>query len=355
MRSERFHNPVSTSACGGWLIGLRGIGRVQRASVRGVRLRLFVVAIGAMSAIATDATAAYPERPLRYIVPFAAGSGGDVTARLLVTELAKQLAQQIVVDNRPGAAGSIGTEMIVRAPADGYTIGHAGITVLAIDRSVRAKLPYDPDKDLKMVVQGSFQPNLLVASTLLPIKSVQDLIDYARKNPGKLAWGADNGSSPHLCGELFKMMTATQLLHVPYKSSPQAMTDLIGGRLQVSFDNMSFSVPHVRAGRVRALGVTTPKRSPAMPELPTLAEAGVPGFEVVSWTGMVAPAGVPKAIVDHLNAAANKALATPALREKYAALGYEIAGGTPEQFTDLVRRETAKWAEVVKRAGMKAE
>jgi tripartite-type tricarboxylate transporter receptor subunit TctC len=309
----------------------------------------------AMSLAASGAAADFPERPLRYIVPFAAGSGGDVTARLLATELSKQLGQQIVADNRPGAAGSIGTEMIVRAPADGYTIGHAGITVLAIDRSVRAKLPYDPERDLKMVVQGSFQPNLLVTSTLLPIKSVQDLIDYARKNPGKLAWGADNGSSPHLSGELFKMMTGTQLLHVPYKSSPQAMTDLIGGRLHLSFDNMSSTVPHVKAGRVRALGVTTPKRSPAMPDVPTVAEAGVAGFEVVSWTGVVVPAGVPKAIVDKLNTAANRALATPTLREKYAALGYEIAGGTSEQFADLVHRETAKWAEVVKRAGMKAE
>jgi tripartite-type tricarboxylate transporter receptor subunit TctC len=354
MRYQRLANSLGLNRYNARLTRAAADGHAQHPYRSCPALALIATSCAVLS-LALEASAAYPERPLRYIVPFAAGSGGDITARLLAAELGKQMGQLIVADNRPGAGGSIGTELIVRAPADGYTIGHSGITVLAIDRSVRAKLPYDPDKDLKMIVQGSFQPNMLAVSPLLPIQSVKDMIDYARKNPGKLSWGSDNGGSPHLSGELFKHMTGTNLLHVPYKSSPQAMTDLIGGRLQFSFDNMSFTLPHVKAGRVRAIGVSGPKRTAVIPELPTIAEGGVAGFEVVSWTGVVAPAGVPRAIVETLNTMANKALASAALKEKYTALGYEIAGGTPEQFAELVRKEAAKWAEVAKRAGMKVD
>ena len=354
MRYQRLANSLGFNPYNARLTRVTADSHAQRP-YRSFLARAGMASSCAVLSLALDASAAYPERPLRYIVPFAAGSGGDITARLLAAELGKQMGQLIVADNRPGAGGSIGTEIIVRAPADGYTIGHSGITVLAIDRSVRSTLPYDPDKDLKMIVQGSFQPNMLAVSPLLPIQSVKDMIDYARKNPGKLSWGSDNGGSPHLSGELFKHMTGTNLLHVPYKSSPQAMTDLIGGRLQFSFDNMSFTLPHVKAGRVRAIGVSGPKRTAVIPELPTIAEGGVAGFEMVSWTGVVAPAGVPRAIVETLNTTANKALASAALKEKYAALGYEIAGGTPEQFAELVRKEAAKWAEVAKRAGMKVD
>jgi tripartite-type tricarboxylate transporter receptor subunit TctC len=312
---------------------------------------LFVILC--MSSIIRQGVAAeYPDRPIRFIVPFAAGSGPDVGARLLATDLSKRLGQQVVVDNRSGAGGSIGTEMIVRAPANGYTIGHGNIATLAINRSVLPKLPYDADKDLQKVVQAIFLPNIMAVSLSAPIGSVRDLIDYAKKSPGKLSYGATNGNSPHLSAEMFKLMTGTQIVHVSYKESPQAVTDLIGGRLQLLIENMSLMLPHVKAGRVRGIGVSGPKRSSAIPELPTVAEAGVAGFEVVAWSGVVVPVGVPRAIVDKLNVVVNAALAGPDLREKYAALGYELVGGTPEQFTEHVRKETAKWADVVKRAGV---
>ena len=301
----------------------------------------------------TAAAADYPARPIRFIVPYGAGSGPDVTARLFLAELGKQLEQQIVVDNRAGASGSIGTEMIVRAPPDGYTIGFGGISVFAINPSVLAKLPYDPDKDLVKVVQTYFNPGLLAVTLSLPIHSMTDLIDYAKKNPGKLSYGSSgNGTSSHLSGELLNLMAGTQLVHVPYKLVDQGVTDTIGGRLPLMFNNMGPMLPQVKAGRIRGLGVTSLKRSPAIPELPAIAET-VPDFEVIVWGGVVAPAGVPKPIVTRLNVAINKVLAAPALREKYAAIGYELMGGTPEQFDAFVKKEIAKWADVIKRSGAK--
>ena len=242
--------------------------------------------------------------------------------------------------------------MIVRALADGYTIGHGNIATLAINQSVMAKLPYDPDKDLQKVVQAIFLPNLLVVSVSMPVKSVQELIDYAKKNPDKLSYGAQNATSPHLSSELFKIMTGTQILHVPYKDTQQEITDMIGGRLPMMFENMSAILPHVKAGRVRGLAVTSAKRAPAIPELPTVAEAGVRDFEVVAWSGLVVPAGVKNNVVDKLNTVTNAALVSPELREKYAGLGYEVVGGTSKQFAEHVRKEAAKWADVVKRANV---
>ena len=299
--------------------------------------------------------AAYPARAIRFIVPYGAGSGPDITARLFVTELSKQMGQQIVADNRPGAGGSIGTEMIVRAPADGYTIGFGGISTFAINPSVLAKLPYDPDQDLLKVVQTYFNPGLLAVTLSLPVNSVKDLVDYAKNNPGRLSFGSSgNGTSSHLSGELLNLMTGTQMAHVPYKIPEQGISDAIGGRLPVMFNNMGPMLPHVKAGRIRGLGVTSLTRSPAIPELPAIAET-VPGFEVTAWGGVVVPVGVPKPIVAQLNAAINKVLASPALREKYAAIGYELVGGTPAQFDAFVKKEIAKWADVIKRSGVKVD
>ncbi len=306
--------------------------------------------------IANMAAAEYPDRPIRFVVPSAAGGGPDVTARVLATELSKQMGRQVIVDNRPGAAGSIGTEMIVRATPDGYTIGYGTISTLAINRSVLGNLPYDSEQDLRKVVRTYFNPNLLAVTLSLPVKSVQELIDYAKKNPGKLSFGSSgNGTSIHLSAELFKLMTATQMVHVPYKAVQQAITDMFGGQVHLIFDNLGSILPHVKAGRVRGLGVTGVKRSPAVPDLPTIIEAGVPGFEVIAWVGVVVPNGVPKAIVAKLNAEISKALASPTLMEKYASLGYELAGGTPEQFDAFVKSEIARWAEVVKRSGAKID
>ena len=317
-----------------------------------MRITLFCTALTITASTLQPAAAEYPERPIRFIVPYGAGSGPDITARLFANELSRQLGQQIVFDNRPGAGGSIGTEMIVRAPADGYTIGFGGISVFAINPAV-IKLPYDPDKDLVKVVQTYFNPGMLAANLALPVKSMKDLIDYAKNNPGKLSFGSSgNGTSSHLSGELLKIMTGTQMVHVPYKSPEQGITDTIGGRLPLMFNNIGPLLPHVRDGRLRGLGVTSLKRSPAIPDLPAIAET-VPGFEVTVWGGVVVPAGVPKTIVAQLNAAINKVLAMPEMKQKYAAIGYELVGGTPAQFDTYVKKEIAKWANVVKRSGAK--
>ena len=317
-----------------------------------MRTTLFCVALTITATTLHAAAAEYPERPIRFIVPYGAGSGPDITARLFANELSKQLGQQIVFDNRPGAGGSIGTEMIVRAPADGYTIGFGGISVFAINPAV-IKLPYDPDKDLLKVVQTYFNPGMLAANLSLPVNSMKSLIDYAKNNPRKLSFGSSgNGTSSHLSGELLKIMTGTQMEHVPYKSPEQGITDTIGGRLPLMFNNIGPLLPHVKEGRLRGLGVTSPRRSPAIPELPAIAET-VHGFEVTVWGGVVVPAGVPKTIVAQLNAAINKVLAMPAMKEKYAAIGYEVVGGTPAQFDTYVKKEIAKWANVVKRSGAK--
>jgi tripartite-type tricarboxylate transporter receptor subunit TctC len=314
------------------------------------------VVVWAALTMTTAIAAEYPARPIRYIVPFAPGSTADINARMLATELSKQIGQQILVDNRPGAAGSTGTGMIARAAPDGYTIGFSETGILAIVRSLYANLPYDPDKDFQMVVQVTFQAELLAVMPALPIRSVKELIDYAKNSPGKLSYGsAGNGSVQHLCMELFKLMTGTQIIHVPYQSIQQATTDMIGERVQVMFDTQASILPHVKAGRVRGLAVSSPKRSPVVPELPTIAEAGVPGFEVTVWSGVIVPAGVPKPIVARLNAEINKALATPTLKEKYAAIGSQLVGGTPEHFAEHVKKETAKWADVIKRSGAKVD
>jgi tripartite-type tricarboxylate transporter receptor subunit TctC len=304
----------------------------------------------------TCALAQYPDRPIRCIVPSAAGGAADINARLLAAELTKLLGQQIVVDNRPGAAGSIGMELIARAVPDGYTIGYGTSAALAINRSLLAKLPYDPEKDFQMVALMGYQPNLLAVALSMPVKSVQELIVHAKNNPGKLSYGSSGiGTPSHLGMEMFKHMTGTQIVHVPYKAAQQAIAEMIAGQVQVLFDNFGSIVPHVKGGRIRGLGVTSKKRSYALPELPTLDEAGVPGFELTAWGGMIVPAGVPKARVARLNAEINKGLAAPSLREKVAFFGYEVGGGTPEHFTEHVKREAAKWADVIKRSGVKVD
>jgi tripartite-type tricarboxylate transporter receptor subunit TctC len=318
--------------------------------------RILLVAAWAVLPITTAVAAEYPDHPIRFIVPSAPGGAPDVNARLIAAELTKQMGKQIVVDNRAGASGILGMEMIARAVPDGYTIGFGTISALAINPSVLAKLPYDPDKDLQRVVQVGFTSGLLAVTPALPIRSVKELIDYARDNPGKLSYGSSgSGSVEHLGMELFKLRTGTQIVHVPYKAIQQAITEMSAGLVQLTIANMTAILPQVKSGRLRGLGVTSPKRSTTVPELPTVAEAGVPGFEVTFWSGVVVPAGVPKTIVANLNAEINKALVSPTLKEKYAAMDYEPVGGTPEQFAELVKKETVKWADIVKRTGAKVD
>ena len=314
-----------------------------------------VLAIGAATA-ATTATAAWPERPVRYILHSAAGGGPDIAARIVMAQLGRQLGQQIVVDNRPGASGTIGIEALAKSTPDGYTIGHGNIQTLAIVRSLMPRLPYNVDRDLQPVVHMYGTPNLMAVSLSLPVNSVQELIGYAKKNPDQLSYASTgNGSSIHVGMELFKLMTGTRMVHVPFKAAVVAITDLTAGRVQVMADNINSIGPHVKANRLRGLAVTSATRVPAFSNLPTVAEAGVPGFDVVAWAGVIVPVGVPKPIVQRLNAELNKALATPAVGDKLPELGLVVAGGTPEQFSDHIRKEAARWADVVKRSGAKME
>ena len=317
-----------------------------------------IAAFLALGVVATLPAAAqsYPARPIRFIVPSAPGGTPDINARLLATELTRQMGQQIVVDNRPGAASSIGTELIVRSAPDGYTIGYGTVPALAINQTLYPKLPHDPEKDLQKVAQLGYQPNLLAVAPLLPVKSVKELIAYAKSYPNKLSYGSSgNGTTLHLGMELFKLMTGTQMLHVPFKAAVIAITDLTAGRVQVMADNINSIGPHVKANRLRGLAVTSATRVPAFSNLPTVAEAGVPGFDVAAWAGVVVPAGVPKAIVTRLNTELNKALAAPAVADKLPDLGLQVVGGTPEAFSAHIRKETARWADVVKRSGAKME
>ena len=323
-----------------------------------LRLALALALTLTLALAGGSAAGEYPERPIRLIISSAAGGSPDVVSRLLAVELVKQMGQQIVIDNRPGAAQTIGTDMVVHANPDGYTIGYANVVTLAINKSLLPKQQqsYDPDKDLVLVGQFLSTYNMLAVTNGLAVRSVKELIDYARQNPGKLLNASGgNGTTGHLGGELFKIMTNTQIVHVPYKGSPQGISDLIGGQVQLMFDNLTSISPHVRSGKVRGIGVSSAKRSPIFPDIPTIAEAGVPGYETNAWGGIVVPVGTSPAIVKKLNTEINRALQAPTLKERYAAIEAEPVGGTPEAFAAFVKKETVKWADVVKKSGAKLD
>lgn len=306
--------------------------------------------------VASPAAAEYPDRPIRLIVPQAAGSATDTVARILGAELAKEIGQQIVIDNRPGGALTLGLDLTAKAEPDGYTIGMGPIGALAITRHMVAKLPYDIERDFQPIALVTRGHLLLALSPTLSIKSVGELIAYAKQNPGKLLnASSSNGSPGHVGGELFKFMTGTDIVHVPYRGGANAINDLIAGRVHLMFESLNSIAPHAQAGTVRALAVSGARRSPAFPDLPTIAEAGVPGYEAATWSGVIAPAGMPRPIVDKLNAAINRAIGSAAFRERFATIGDEPAGGTPEEFAALIRKDSAKWADVVARSGAKLD
>ena len=301
------------------------------------------------------AQAAYPEKPIRMILPSAAGGSVDILMRVLAQQMSAQMGVAFIVENKPGASFVTGTMDIVRAAPDGYTIGYGNIVSLAINRSLLPSLPYDVEKDLTLVSNCVLVFNMLAVNNALPVRTVRELIEYAKKNPGKLSNGSSgNGTTGHLGGELFKVMTGTEILHVPYKGSPQAINDLMSGNLQVMFDNVPSIGPHVKAGRVRGLGVSAPKRAAQFPDLPTIAET-VPGYETNSWGGVIGPAKLPREIVQRLHTEIRNALAAPAVVERYKQLDTEPDGGGPEAFLALVRSETPKWADVVKKSGAKVD
>ena len=319
----------------------------------GFEARVLLVLMGCVSC--QHVLAAYPERPLRMIVPSAAGGQPDTNSRLVANELGRQLGQQVVVDNRPGASSTIGFEAMARAQPDGYTIGY-GAFPLATNPSLLAKLPYDVNKDFRMIVLTNISPNVIAITPALPANSITELVAYAKRNPDQLMFGSTgSGSTMNLSMELLKQMTGTRMVNVPFKGMQHVITEIIGGRLQLLSDNVTSVLPHVTAGRLRALGVTGPRRIPLAPDIPTVAEAGVPGYEITAWGGYMAPAGTPGPVISRLNAEINKAIASPAIRDKWLALGIEPVGGTPERFAAHVKKETAKWADVIKRAGIKGE
>jgi tripartite-type tricarboxylate transporter receptor subunit TctC len=315
-------------------------------------------AAGALVAMvaATTWAQSYPTKPIRLVVPFPAGGTTDILARAAAQKLTESLGQTVVVDNRPGAGGNIGAELVAKSAPDGYTLLMGTVGTHAINPSLYAKMPYDHVRDFAPVILVAGVPNVLVVNPSLPVNSVQELIAYAKANPGKLNFASSgNGTSIHLSGELFKSMTGLQITHIPYKGSAPALQDLAGGQVQLMFDNLPSSLALIKAGRLKALAVTSLERAPALPDVPTINESGLPGFEASSWFGLLAPAGTPQPIIAKLNAEVAKWLASPEAREKLLAQGANAAGGTPEDFVKHIAAETTKWQKVVKDSDAKID
>ena len=312
------------------------------------------VALGVVAPFATGQST-YPTRPVRLVVPFPAGGTTDIIARATAQKLSEAWGQQVIVDNRPGAGGNVGSELVAKSAPDGYTLLMGTVGTHAINPSLYAKMPYDHVKDFAPVILVAGVPNVLVVNPELPVKSVPELIAYAKANPGKLNFASSgNGTSIHLSGELFKAMTGVQMTHVPYKGSAPALTDLVGGQVQLMFDNLPSSLAFIKAGKLQALAVTSATRAAALPDVPTVADF-VPGFEASSWFGILAPAGTPPAIIAKINGEVTKWLATPEAKDKLTAQGANAAGGSPQDFAKHIQAETAKWAKVVKDSGAKVD
>jgi tripartite-type tricarboxylate transporter receptor subunit TctC len=296
----------------------------------------------------------YPTKPIRMIVGFAPGGGTDLTARPVAQKLSELLGQQVVVENKPGAAGNIATEQVVRAAPDGYTILMGTIAALAINPSLYGNLKFDPETDLAPVIQVVDATNVLTLHPSVPAGSVKELIALAKQT--SLSAGSSGiGATGHLAIELFNLMAGTKLVHVPYKGGGPAMGDLVGGQIQLIFATTASAIPQIKAGRVKGIAVTTAKRSTLMPDLPTISEAGLPGFDANNWYGIVVPAGTPRAIIDQLNAATTKALGMADVKATLFNQGLDPAPGTPEQFGAYIKSERIKWAKVIKASGAKAE
>jgi tripartite-type tricarboxylate transporter receptor subunit TctC len=304
--------------------------------------------------IGTASALDYPTRPVRWIVPYTPGGGTDITARIMAQWLSERLGQQFIIENKPGAGNNIGTEAAIHSPPDGYTLLLVN-PANAINATLYPKLSFNFIRDSAPVAGIMRVPNVMEVNPSLPAKTVAEFIAYAKANPGKINWATSgNGTSVHLSGELFKMMTGVELTNIPYKGSAPALTDLIAGTVQVIFDNMPPSLPHIRAGKLRALAVNTATRSEALPDVPTVAES-VPGYEASAFYGMSAPKGAPPEIIDKLNKEINAALADPKVKARLADLGGMLVPGSPADFGTLVAAETDKWAKVIKEGGVSLE
>ncbi len=318
-------------------------------SMRGVAAALLALSM------AGNAQALYPDRPIRLIVAQSPGGNADIIGRALAEGLGERLGQTVVVDNRGGASGIIAIELVVRAPADGHTLLLVASS-FGVNPALKRKLPYDQQRDLAPITLVAIAPNILVVGPALQIKSVAELIQVAKSKPGQLTFGSSgNLGSPHLAGELFKLMTSVDMVHVPYKGAAASLTDLIAGRISLSFASLPSAVAQVKSGRLRALAVTSEKRFSLTPDLPTVAESGLPGFETSAWQGLLAPEKISRAIVNRINAESASSVKSPAMRNLLAANGAEGVGNSPEEFSAFVQAQIAKWTKVVRAAGIQAE
>ena len=344
------------------IVALARIKQFQETPLKLTRWLLPALAC-ALAVTGLDASAqAYPNKPIKMIVPFPAGGTTDILARAVGAELTKALGQQVIIDNRPGAGGNIGSDLVAKSPADGYTILMGTVGTHGINQSLYAKMPFDPVKDFAPVTVVATVPNVLVLNATLADKNqitdIKRFVAYLKSNPGKLNMASSgNGTSIHLAGELFKAQTKTFMVHIPYRGSAQAVTDLIGGQADVMFDNLPSSLPFIKAGKLRAIGLTSSKASPALPGVPPIAQTGgdLANYEASSWFGILAPAGTPKEIINKLQSEIARSLASPAVKEKLVGQGADPVGNTPEQFAAFIQSETKKWALVVKASGAKVD
>jgi len=318
-----------------------------------VRLSLLAMA---SHAAGIAGAADYPTRPIRMVVPFGAGSLTDTLARIISAKLSESWGQTVVVDNRPGAGGNIGSELVAKSVPDGYTIVLGALSTFSVNQSLFTSMTYDSATAFAPITHMSNFVGVLIVNPSSPYKSVKELIAYAKANPGKLTFASCGaGGTFHLSGELFKSMAGVDLVHVPYKLCPQAHIDIVSGRTSLMFDGMPTALPQVKAGKMRALGVTAAKRSPLLPDLPTIAEAGLPDYEVAGWNGFAAPAGTPNPVVNKLNQEIVRILNLPDMKERLRSHGVEPVGSTPEEFARLIKSEAVKWGKVVKALGITAD
>ncbi|HET9651838.1 MAG TPA: tripartite tricarboxylate transporter substrate binding protein [Usitatibacter sp.] len=321
--------------------------------------RNFLFALAAAGALAAGTPAIaqdYPSKPIHFVVPYPAGGPLDTVARLLGSKVSESVKQPVIVENKPGAGGNIGADFVAKSAPDGYTILMGAVATHAINPTLYASIPYDPVRDFTPITQVASTPNVLVVNPSIPAKNVQEFIAYAKAHPGKLNFGSGStGSAGHLAGELFDTMAGVKMVHVPYKGAGPAMQDLIGGQIQLMFDNLASSLGQIKAGRVKPLAVTTAKRTALAPDLPTISESGLPGFDISTWFGIFVPAKTPQPVVDRLYAEFTRELAMPEVREAMLKLGAEPVGNKPAEFAAYIRSEAEKYAKLIKASGAKAD
>ena len=318
-------------------------------------MRLLLAALLASIALPLAALAQYPQRAIKLMVPFPPAGATDIVGRIVAQKLSERLGQSVVVENRPGAGGSIGSDLVAKSPPDGYTLLMATSSTHSIG-PVLQKLPYDPIRDFAPITHVANVPNVLVVSPKLGVASVKDLVALAKAQPGKLNFASSGvGTIVHLNGELFKMLTGTDMVHVPYKGTALSIPDLASGNVAMLFDSLASVMPHVKSGSARPLAVNAPQRSPLLPEIPTLAEAGLPAFDRYTWFGMFAPAGTPADIVRRVQAEVVASLKAPDLKERFDAVGAEPVGSTPEQFVERIKSDAVRWADVIRKADVKVQ